>query len=69
MAKQHADEISECTEKSFKAGVEYMKEQILQLLDDRMTSNLANEGNSAGGRFYSARMEEDVDIITDIKKL
>ena len=48
---------------------EYMKQQILQLLDDRMTSNLANEGNSAGGRYYSAKMEEDIDIITEVKKL
>ena len=56
-------------ENMFKSGTTWMKQQILQLLDDRMTSNLANEGNSAGGRYYSAKMEEDNEIITKVKKL
>ena len=56
-------------QKNVKADVELIKQQVLNLIDDRITENCANEGNSYGGKLYKAKLDEDVEIYGKVKKL
>ena len=70
MAKQHADEISECTEKSFKSGAEFMKQQFIEWLNNHFDINVYEE---IGGRKAAEILTYDFksidDMIEEVKKL
>ena len=50
-------------------GYKLAVNDIKTIIDNRMTENLAAEGNSAGGRFFGQMAIEDNDILADIDKL